>query len=48
MAEALRGAVDKRIELNEDEMIRVHRYILCNPAGWEDDLENPGNWKGWA
>ena len=45
MAEALRGALGKRIEIDGDEMNRVHQYILGNPAGCEDDLENPGDRK---
>lgn len=28
---------------NEDEMNRIRQYIICNPAKWAEDLDNPAN-----
>jgi putative transposase len=30
---------------NEDELNRIRQYIRSNPVKWDDDIENPLNWK---
>jgi REP element-mobilizing transposase RayT len=35
----------EHIVRNEDELHRIRKYIINNPLKWEEDIENPLNWK---
>ncbi len=35
----------ERVIRNEKELIRISEYVLNNPAKWEEDKENPKNWR---
>jgi putative transposase len=35
----------EHIICNEDELYRIRQYIINNPLKWDDDIENPLNWK---
>jgi len=34
-----------RIIRNDNELIRTRKYIIENPMKWDQDKENPSNWK---
>jgi putative transposase len=35
----------ERVVRNENDLFRIRRYIESNPAQWEDDENNPGNFR---
>ncbi len=39
-----RGFYD-RIIRNDDELNRIREYIIYNPLKWQEDKDNPANWK---